>query len=156
MGFSSLTSSATHQVLVTSFSCILATSTYFSLGILATFKRSVMSISHCSASRDFLVPEKTVGCNLLKSNIVPDLCSWDAVNNPGRKSSVYCCWLFIIPWSILIKSLFSPLKLSREVPGTLRGPCLSISELAKRWQKEGAERKDGRISEIKGWISRKE
>jgi len=131
-GFSSLASSASHQVLATSFSCILTIFTCFLLGILAAFKRLVISICHCFASRGFSVPEKTIGCNLLKSDTVPGLCSRAAVNNPCRKSSVCCYWLFIIPWSTVIISSFSLLELSREMPGPLHVPCLSISELAEK------------------------
>ena len=149
MGFSSLTSSsASHQVLATSFSWILATSTWFSAGILAAFKRSVMSINHCSASRGFSVPENSASCNLLKSDIVPGLCSRGAVSNPCRKSSVCYCWLVIIPWSILIMS-FSPYGPSREVSGPLHVPRLSIFELTEKMT-------EYEISGIKGWISRKE
>ena len=89
MGFSNLASSASQQVLATSFSWILVTFTWFSTGIQAAFRRSILSIRYCSASRGFSVPEKTIRWNLLKSETLHGLCSRGTVNNLWRRTSVF-------------------------------------------------------------------
>jgi len=155
MGFSSVASSANHQVLATSLSCILATSTWLSLGIRAALKRSVVSTSHCSASKGFSMPEKIAGCNLLKSDTLPGLCSRGATNSPWRRSSVCCCWFCIIHWSTLIRLSLSLLDPSWEVPGPLRFPRLSISELVEGVARRSWKVKDWRVSGYKEWIKRK-
>jgi len=62
---------------------------WYSLGILVVFRRSVVSISYCSASKGFSVPEKMAGCSLLNLETFLGLCSWGAVNNPWRRSSIF-------------------------------------------------------------------
>ena len=107
MSLYSFASSASHKVLASSFNCIFATSTWLSSGIWDAFKRSVVSIRHCSTSRGFSALVKTTGCNYLKSKTLPDLCSLGATNKPWRGSSIYFCWFSIILWRTLINILFS-------------------------------------------------
>ena len=60
MGFSSLASSANHQVLAISLSCILVIATWVSSRTRAAFRSSVVSIYHCSVFNGLSVPENTV------------------------------------------------------------------------------------------------
>ena len=156
MGFSSDASSANHQLLATSFSCILSTFTWFSSGIRAAFKRSVVSTNHCSASKGFSMPEKIAGRNLLKSDTLSGPCSRGATNSPWRRSFVCCYWLCIIPWSTLIIPSSSLLDPSWEVLGPLRIPRLSISELVEGVTRRSWKVKDWRVSGFKKWIRRRE
>jgi len=134
MGFSSLPSSASHQVLATSFSWILATSTWFSPRILAAFRRSVMSINRCSAPRGFSVPEKFY--MLQPSEIWHS--TWPLLLGCSHQSlSQELCQLLLASHHPLeyphhVFSLYGP---SRDVLGPLRVPRLSIFELTEKVMK---------------------
>ena len=131
MGLSNFASSTSHQVLTTSFSWIFATSIWFFSGIRATFKRSVMSINHCSASSALSAPVNMAGCNRQKSVMLPALCCFGAVIKPCRRNSVCFCWFSIIFWRTLRISVFSPVGPFRDGLGPLRLPLLFISMLVK-------------------------
>ena len=128
-GFSNLASSANYQALATSFSCILATFTWFSLEILAALRRSVMSIATALHPRASQCPKRLPVCNLLKSNIVPGLCSRGAVNNPWCKISVCFYWFFIILCRNLVIPSFSSLGLPWEEPDLSLFSRLFMSQL---------------------------
>jgi len=141
MGFSSLTSSANHQVLVTSLSCILATSTYFSYGIQAAFIRSIVSINHSSTSNDLSVPENTAGCSLLKWVTFPGLCPQGVINKPWCKIFVCFYQFSIMLYRSLIWSFIS-LGPPWEEPEPSRFPCIFMSTRnwnMKRWEVSGSK-----------------
>ena len=143
MGLSSLAFSASHQVLATSFSWILATSTWFSFGTRAAFKRSVVSISHCLASSGLSPPVNIAGCSRLKSDMLPDLCSLGAATNPCQRSSVCFYWFSIILWITLRISIFSLVGPFCDCLELLQLTLLSISMLVKDDWKLESEKIDG-------------
>ena len=155
MGFSSVASSANHHVLTTSSTVSWALLPGSRQGLGLAFKRSVVSTSHCSASRGLSMPEKIAGCNFLKFDTLPGFCSRSSTNSPWRRSSVCCCWLCIIPWSTLIIPSLSPLDPSWEVLGPYRVPRLSISKLDEGVTGRSWKVKDRRVSWLKKWIRKK-
>jgi len=135
MGFSSLASSAGHQVLATSFSCILATSNWFSLGIQAAFRRSVVSTNHYSASKGFSVPENTASCSFRKSDTFPSFCFRGKVNSPCRRS----CLLSLILHHTLEYPHHIGILPIRTILGRAHSFTTSPSFHDLSWSKRGRE-----------------
>ena len=160
MGFFSLASSASHHVLTTSFNWIFATSTWLSAGTRAAFNKSVVSMSHYSASNGFSYLVNIAGCSLLKSDTFLSFYSRGTVTSPCRNYFIYWCWFSIIHCRNLNRSAFSSLRSFWEVPGPSwdeLGPFLipRISMIYRKREKKLKNKKMDRVQDSRKGISGK-
>ena len=117
------------------------------------FYKICCMIIHCSTSNGFLVPENIAGCNLLNSEIFPDLCSRGVVNKLCVRSTSTSA--DFSPYSIEISSDHHFLHLGHPEKSQNYHdfPVFSCLSWSRRWH-EAEKWKDWRVSEVKKHITR--